>query len=202
MNLQKIIKKRCSTRNYVKKHVRKIDLLKILDAGIWGPSLSGLQPYFFVIVVNKKIKNMICDSLEKKLKRLGVVGRAIFVPVTLTALKSCDVLIAIYNSGRFKSMIKKFSNYVTKVEDNEYLKLAEQAEISACSAAVQNMILMAESLGLGTCWLHVPLFCNSKINKLLGMNNKLVACLTIGYSAEETKRSPRLASAEIIKLIT
>ena len=166
MNLQELIEKRSSTRKYMEKNIRRSDLLKIIRAGIWGPSLSGFQPCIFVVVINKKIRIKICNILENKLKILGIIGRVIFIPTTIKALKSSDVLIAVYNSGRFKSTVRKFSNYVTKDENNIYLKLAEQAEISACSAAVQNMILVAESLEIGSCWLHVPLFYKNEIIKL------------------------------------
>jgi len=80
------------------------------------------------------------------------------------------------------------------------LKNAELAEISAISAAIQNMCLAAEYIGIGSCWLDLPLFCKKEINEFLGIRDDLTAILTLGYPAYDgkTKRSPRKPITETV----
>ncbi len=64
------------------------------------------------------------------------------------------------------------------------------------------MILVAESLGVGSCWLDTPLFCEKEINKLLGIKDeKLIAILTLGYPAEKGRRSKRKSLSETVRFI-
>ena len=53
-----------------------------------------------------------------------------------------------------------------------YAKFARIAEISAIAAAVQNMILMADTLGIKSCWLGAPLFCRNAIDNLLNQETQ------------------------------
>lgn len=202
MKIFKLMKKRVSVRGYSKKKVPIEKLNKILEAAIWGPSLSGFQVGFYVVIKKGAIKNKISKILEENLKKLGVIGRVAYIPSTMKALKSCSILIAVYASTRFKRLISTFAKYTEpKNTNNIYVKLAEQAEICAVSASIQNMILLIEELGLASCWLHTPLFCEQEINKLLSINKKLIAFLAIGYPKKKELRAPRLPIKETIWMI-
>ena len=63
------------------------------------------------------------------------------------------------------------------------------------------MILMADTLGLGSCWLVFPIFCEKFINKLLGFDGQMVAMLTLGYPAEVGARSARKPINDIVGYI-
>lgn len=56
---------------------------------------------------------------------------------------------------------------------------------SAC--AMQNMMLVAEGAGLGTCWVSVPPLEQVKVREVLGLtSNLMVACLLfVGYSGQQ-----------------
>lgn len=198
MNILRVIKKRTSIRKFLDKPIAPKILQKILDAGIWGPSLARLQPVRFFVTENASKKNVLGHILEKKIAKLGVSGRIIFGPTTITALESAPLLIAVYNTGEFKKLIGRFACFVNQAKNNRYLKVAEQAEISAISAGIQNMVLTIEDLGLASCWLHVPLYCQREINKVFNTNYNLIAILAIGYPAVQGKRSPRRPRTELI----
>jgi nitroreductase len=204
MNLLKTIITRSSVRDYSNKDISNRILKKILNAGIWGPSLSSLQVARFIVIKNKFKKGQISNLIENKLGEMGICGRAMFLPTTLQAIKSCNILIAIYSSCEFQAVIEKFSVKIGKLpKNNHYIKLAKQAEISAISAAIQNMILMIENLALGSCWLHMPLYCEEEINKILKIKkiNRLVAMLAVGYPKSKVSRSPRKTHSQLVETI-
>lgn len=198
-----LVKSRKTTREYNNKVISDDILNKILLAGIWGPSLLNKQPGKFLVIKNYKTRKKIYSMVNRRNQKLGLSGRVIFFPTTLTALRNAQILIAIYNTGDFKKSLDKFILLAAKhrTQVDLYKKIVEQAEISAISAAIQNMILQIEALGLGSCWLHMPLFCEKEINVLLKTNNRLVAILALGYSKSKVSRCERQSFSEIVKII-
>ncbi len=55
MDINTLIKKRYSVRNYKSKEVEKEKLLKILEAGQYAPSAVNFQPWHFIVVTDKDI---------------------------------------------------------------------------------------------------------------------------------------------------
>ncbi|MFH1441954.1 MAG: nitroreductase family protein, partial [Candidatus Omnitrophota bacterium] len=99
-------------------------------------------------------------------------------------------LIAVYKTEE----VARFRKKIPCV----YSKITTAAGISAISATIQNMLLVAESLKLGSCWLDSPLLYDSEINKILKVKNKLMAILTFGYPDEKGKRVPRKSISEFL----
>ncbi len=54
-----IIKKRRSIRQYVQKEVSDDILLQLIEAAIWAPTGSNIQPWYYVIIKDKDILNKI-----------------------------------------------------------------------------------------------------------------------------------------------
>ncbi len=72
-------------------------------------------------------------------------------------------------------------------------------DLLAIGACIQNMLLMAESLNLGTCWLGEILKNKEKVNEVLNIDKRyeLVAVIAVGYKDE----SPVSEREELDKLI-
>lgn len=64
-----------------------------------------------------------------------------------------------------------------------------------CSAAIENILLGAHALGLGTCWLGVHPRENrmSEISRILGLPSSVipVSCIAVGYPAEHKESRTR-----------
>jgi len=194
MDVLKLIKDRKTIRKYTNKSVPQNILNKIIEAGIWGPSLMapGLQPWQFIVVKNKKTICRISRIMLDKSKITGAGGN-IILRTSSETIFNAKVIIVICNSSSAVNLVKRFSE--------AYINFAKSAELAAISAAIQNMILTAESLGIGSCWLDAPLFCKNEIEKLLSADGQLVAILSLGYAAEKGRRSPRKAFKEIVRYI-
>ena len=71
-----------------------------------------------------------------------------------------------------------------------------------CSAAIQNMLLMAKALGLGTCWVIGPVTDvrdEMKVKELLNIPEeyKIVSVVALGYPDEDPKPRPRKELEEV-----
>ena len=60
-------------------------------------------------------------------------------------------------------------------------------------AAIQNMLLAAHELGLGTCWIGEILKNEDKVRELLGVSDdlQLMAIISVGYSSRKNLKSKR-----------
>jgi nitroreductase len=197
-NILTLIKNRKSIRKYQDKPIPKKIIDKIIEAGIWGPSVPSflrIQPWKFIVITDKKMINKISGLILKKSKQSGA-GVNILLRSSANIVGNAQAIFAIYNSGDMEKMKNKFRELYLN-----FAQVIQRAELSAISAAIQNMILMAESLGVGSCWLDMPLFCSKEINKLLNTNNELIAFLTLGYPAEKGWRSQRKPLSDTVRHI-
>ena len=64
--------------------------------------------------------------------------------------------------------------------------------------ALENMVIAAEALGLGSCW--IGYFTESEVKKALKIpeNLKVVAMIAIGYPAEKPEPPPKKSLEEIV----
>lgn len=69
------------------------------------------------------------------------------------------------------------------------------------SASIQNMMLIAQEEGLGTCW--VGTFEEKEVSRILNLPGNLrpIVIVPIGYPAEKPEASPRVSKSEAIKII-
>jgi nitroreductase len=69
--------------------------------------------------------------------------------------------------------------------------------VEEVGAAIQNMLLMAYSLNIGTCWIGA--FNKEVVRELLKIpqNHKILALILLGYYSEDPKPAPRLELGEI-----
>ena len=69
------------------------------------------------------------------------------------------------------------------------------------SASIQNMMLLATELGLGSCW--VGAFEEKEVAKILNLPKNLrpIVILPVGYPAEKPSAPPRVSKAEAVEFI-
>jgi nitroreductase len=132
----KTIKQRRSVRTYLDKQVSDDELKTIIEAGLYAPNSGGNieENICFTVIQNRNILNKI-NVLAKEaagqtdMDHLKRLGN----DETFNCLYNAPVLIIV--SYREKTMCPEID----------------------CSAATENMLLAAESAGLGGCWLYFPL---------------------------------------------
>ena len=164
MDVIHIIKGRRAVRKFKEEGIPTDKLLKILEAGIWAPSGSNIQPWEFIVVMNK-------ETIEKiKLISPGLFGN----PVT--------VIIICINKERSKKAGK----------------LGETMAIMDISMAAQNMMLMAYSLGIGSC--PIVSFSKIAVKELLEIPEYVepVLMVSLGYPEFWPKPPKRRPLEEVV----
>jgi len=156
---------RRSIRSYTLEKVKLSDVAKILTAASWAPSGKNLQPWRFSVIANNT------DLIHK-----------------LAALTSCDpwlkhapCLIAVF----FDNTVLKTPENIT---DNVYMK-----HMQAIGAAIQNMMLAAHEIGLGTCWISEIIAQEVMVKELLHITAEfdLAAIIAVGHPKKQDIKSKR-----------
>ncbi len=198
INCQEVIQNRRSIRKYKPDEVSGEDLEKIIEAARLAPSGTNRQPWRFMLLVNKDEKEKIAGAV---IQPFVVNAPAVFV---------CCLDRRAYTRGLVeKRMNELVQSNVISEEAAGYIyqrKMPEQIEdvVIPASAyidlgiAVEQMVLMAAALGLGSCW--VRLFNPQQVHKALNLPEdiEVVALLPVGYPAEKPSPRPRLNRDEIM----
>jgi len=132
--IQNILNRR-SVRVYSEDQIKQEDLELILKAGLHSPSGCNLQPWHFTVVQNKDL-----------MKELNVESKKCF------ADSDDEMFRQMANNKNFDIFYNAPSIIVVSGERSDTISQID------CAAATENMILAAESLGIGTCWIGLVTF--------------------------------------------
>lgn len=169
----------------------------ILEAAGKAPSGGNSQPWEFILITDPSIKKKLRDLVVQGLKtyaesnlRIPKDGIQDFLsttnPVASMAQntdKAPVLILACLNEKRAKRLTE------------EWAWLEEQANWASVYPAVQNLLLAARALGLGTALSILPLFQVGELKQLLRLPEyvKPGILIYIGYPSSrfsEPKRSP------------
>lgn len=211
MNVFEAILTRRSIRRFKKNSVSKDTVIKLLDAARMAPSGGNVQPWHFTAIFNrsiiKKMENIIKDGIRKlpeyfegKRDNYKLVSKELAIGYSLTSLffVQAPVTIAVCVQELKHPMLPYIVKYgMDKYEAASYLGFTE---VKSVSAAIQNLLLAAHSLGYGTCWMNIPFFAKDELEKLLKIEKpwSLFALIPIGTP----DHSPPTPSRKSIKNIS
>lgn len=188
-----LVKQSGAARKFKESKIHDELLIKILEAGRWGLSILGIQPWKLVCVKKRKLISDIGVATYRKSKEIEKPFSMI-LKLTSGTIKNSKALIAIYNNSKISERTEKYGE--------PYISRGKMAELQCIGGSIQNMVLEAYSLGLGCVWLDSPtFFSESEINKILNQNAELIAILALGYPVEEVKRSKRADYNQMIEII-
>ena len=172
--LNDIIISRRDTRgnNFKSKKIKKKYINEILEAAIHAPSVGYSQPWKFVVIEDKKIKNKVYKNFKKSYNKSKkhFKNRPVYNTLKLEGIKETPINIAVF----YKKSKKKILGQTVQKKMGEY----------SVVCAIQNMWLMARSLNIGIGW--VSILKSKKIDKILNISDeyKLVGYLCVGYPKE------------------
>lgn len=130
----KIIKQRRSIRSYEEEQIKDEELQAVLESGMYAPN-AGDQAWHFTVVQNKEL-----------LDKLNISAKEVAKQMDFGQFKELG------NSEMFNCLYGAPTLII--VSGNEKAPMPLEAD---CAAATQNMLLTAEAIGLGACWIFFVL---------------------------------------------
>ena len=176
MSVHDIITRRRSIRDFLDTPIEKEKIMLCLEAARLAPSASNSQPWKFIVVDDKALKNRLCDAAFGGLFWFN------------DFCKTAPVIIV---------LIAEHSRFITRIggliKDIQY-------NLVDIGIAGEHFVLQAEELGLGTCW--IGWFNENGVKSTLAIpDNKRVAMLiATGYykQSEPGKKQEREPVEKIV----
>lgn len=124
-----VIKNRRSTRSYKEEQVSEEEIMALLEAGALAPSGLNMQPWHFTVVQNKELIEKINDRSKYAAKDV-----------------ENEKMRNLANNPAFNIFHGAPTIIVVSYKENTI------SSVEGISAASENILLQAESMGPGTCW--------------------------------------------------
>lgn len=187
------IETRRSIRRFLDKPIPREMIEEILRAGTLAPSSKNRQPWRFIVTAGEE-KTKILDAMAKGLERektspllpdsasyrSGAVS-------TLSIMRQAPVNIFVMNPFG-----EKLHQTLTPEQ-----RIYEICNAQSLGAAVQNICLAAEELGLGTLWICDTYFAYKELMDSLAADGELFAALALGWPDESPNPRPRKGLTEV-----
>jgi len=174
------IKDRHSVRTFTKDDVSDEEITILLHAANHAPSAHNQQAWRFIILRGTK---------KQELAQLVTTQAAAFPRPAAALLRmgaksimSASAVIAVVNTGD----LIRHGTELFKVEKDMAHDFFRTMEIQSSAAAVENILLAATSLGLGTVWLGILYLLKGDVLRFLGEpdEGEFMAVVPVGRPAK------------------
>jgi len=174
MALLDIISARKSVRKYQDKPIEKEKILTCIEAARLAPSAENVQPWRFIILDDPELKKKFCREVCKGIYRpTRFIEKA---PIVVVIVAKLDII-----ANRLGRSVQGTQYYLLDI-----------------GIAGEHLVLQAQELNIGTCW--IGWFNARKAKKFFGLSPgyRVVALIAMGYPAEgSTKNKPDLPMEKI-----
>ncbi|RHW54793.1 nitroreductase [Clostridium botulinum] len=170
------MKSRRSIRKYMNKPVEDEKIIQLIESARLAPSGSNTQPWHFIVVKSDITRGRLAKVSHNQ---EWMMAAPVFI-VCVADIRS-----------RIKGDVELSLNENSPQQELKQI-------IRDTSIAVEHLVLSAENLGLGTCW--VAWFTQEEIRPILNIpsDKYVVSIITIGYPNESSKARPRKKLQDII----
>jgi len=166
------IKSRRSIRKYLPEQINDEELEIILESAIYAPTGHNDQSWHFTVIQNKEL----IDEMSKECKRIMVD-----LPIEWIARMGKAEHLHIFYDAPTVIVVSGKEDATSPIPD--------------CSAAIQNMMLAAESIDIGSCWIGLArfFFKNQENIKRLGIPEgyKPYYGVCLGYKCSTNNKAPK-----------
>jgi nitroreductase len=141
LDVLRAIGERRSIRSFLDKDITESDIRKIVECGALAPSAGNLQPWEFVVVRDPGRRGALAEAAHGQ----DFIAEA---PV---------VIVVLANQARSATVYGRRGSELYSIQDT--------------AAAIQNMLLAAWDMGLGSCW--VGAFDEGAVAEIVGAGPRI-----------------------------
>ncbi|NLY31575.1 MAG: nitroreductase [Firmicutes bacterium] len=178
MKIGEAIIKRRSVRKYQSQPVPRELIGQVLEAATLAPSGKNAQPWEFIVLEGQE-KDTIADMMEAGAEQLEAMsGSSGSVRNSARIIREAPVVIMVYNPRKREGA-------------GPLQQVLWTVDTQSVGAAIQNLLLKAVELGLGSVWICNVLVAREQISTWLGREDEMIAAVALGWPAEEPAARPR-----------
>jgi nitroreductase len=163
----------------------------ILTAGTQAPSGKNRQPWRFVVVEGDRRSDMVRVMREgiAKLKAQGEdPGGSEW---TAHVMEQAPVTVFVFNPNGVHPWLKRSTEQ----------RFMDVVNVQSIGAAIQNMLLAAQDLGIGSLWICDVFYAYEELCSWLGEESQMIAAVSLGYPDERPDARPRKPVSEVARWV-
>ena len=190
MNTLEAIAARRSIRKFKPDPISEEALTTILTAATQAPSGKNRQPWRFVVVKEDQRPEMIRlmqAGINRCVARGDDPGSSEW---TTHVMEQAPVTVFIFNPDGLHP-------WLAHSIDQNFTELVDTQSIGA---AIQNMLLAALDLGLGSLWICDVFYAYEELANWLGEKGQMIAAVSFGYPDEVPAARPRKPISDLVKV--
>lgn len=174
MSVKELIARRRSIRQYLDKPVERENIFMCLEAARMAPSADNVQPWRFLVIDDPELKDRFAREIFSGIYSISKFAAK--APILIVILARLDII-----ANRLGKQIQNIHFYLIDT-----------------GIAGEHIVLQAEELGLGTCW--IGWFNSRKARKVLNIPRKykIVSLLSMGYYEKKPGREKKRKRLEDI----
>ena len=191
MNTLDAIAARRSIRQFKETPIPDETLRAILTAAIQAPSAKNRQPWRFYVVQGDQRAEMVRvmrEGIARAKARGDDLGSAEW---SAQVMEQAPVTVFIFNE---EGMPPWLAHSIEQM-------FMDLTNIQSIGAAIQNMLLAAQDLGLGSLWIGDVLYAYEELRDWLGEKSALIAAIALGYADESPAARPRKSLDEVVRWV-
>lgn len=191
-----MFEERRSIRKYQNRMVERGDIEKLIEAARLAPSAKNRQPWKYIVYTGAE-KETLLNAMEQGLNREAAEHQllpksAFGLPDafhTLQVMRQAPVVIIVMNTNGQ-------SPYEEIDTDRRFSEICDSLSIGA---SIENMLLKATQLGLGTLWIANTCFAYHDMMQVIQSPGQLIGAVALGYPDEQPSKRPRKPLEDILE---
>ena len=191
MNTIEAIAARRSIRAFRDEELPEEAVAKILTAASQAPSGKNRQPWRFTVVQGEKRNEMVGvmrEAIEACKSRGEDTGSAEW---TANVMEQAPLTVFVFNAHGIDPWLEHSTDQTFQ----------ELVDVQSIGAAIQNMLLAATDLGLGSLWIADVLDAVTELKAWLKESGQLVAAVSFGVPDESPAARPRMPLHEVVRYV-
>ena len=191
MNTLEAIAARRSIRKFKDKPIPEEAIQAILTAGTQAPSGRNRQPWRFVAVKGEKCAEMVRvmrGGIARAKARGEDPGSSEW---TADIMEQAPVTVFIFNPHGLHP-------WLTRSIEQMFMDVVN---IQSIGAAIQNMVLAAQDLGIASLWICDVFEAYEELREWLGEESQMIAAVSFGYADESPGARSRKPVSEVTRWV-
>ena len=208
MSIESVMKSRRSIRKFLPDPVSDEQVRELISAAVTAPSGCNSQCWYFAAVKNPEKISALAEAAERGVRRFySEAGDENFISSRIkqtTFFKNAPLVIFVFLTNMEYHDPRVPEYYRSKgIEHKEMLEALGSPDILSIGAAVENLLLKAEEMGLGACWMNDPDVASEEICAFLGTpeNYRLMSVIPVGKPAYVPREKAMKPMDEILRII-
>lgn len=192
------IEERRSIRKYTNQPVEKAVIEEVIQAAALAPSAKNRQPWKYLVYAGVE-KEKLVDQMEIGLYREREVSP--ILPESAFGLPDAYNTLRIMREAPVILVVLNTNGRIPYEEIDTDHRISEICDTLSIGASIENLILKATELGLGTLWIANTFFAYPELVEYIGTEYQLVSAIALGYPAEKPNARPRKPLEEILEFM-